>query len=109
MPDDFDDLLKKALEEIEKRAQEREDERVQRERERLFEAQEEAIERFLQSERENIYFSLDPEEAEAYGEKAFRGLFFSLEDALEYAKDIPENIPVMIIETENGYVVVVMY
>jgi hypothetical protein len=108
MPDDFEDLFKKALEEIEKRAQEREG-REERERERLIEAQEEAIERFLQSERENTYFSLDPGEAEAYGEEAFRGLFFSLEDALEYAKDIPENIPIMIIETENGYVVVVMY
>jgi len=108
MPDDFEDLFKKALEEIEKRAQERE-ERVERERERLLEAQEEAIERFVQSERENTYFSLDPEEVEAYGEEGFRGLFFSLEDALEYAKDIPESIPVMIVETPDGYAVVVMY
>jgi hypothetical protein len=108
MPDDFEDLFKKALEEIEKRAQEREG-REERERERLIEAQEEAIERFLQGERENTYFSLDPEEVEAYGEEAFRGLFFSLEDALEYAKDIPENIPVLIVETEDGYMVVVMY
>jgi hypothetical protein len=108
MPDDFDELFRKALEEIEKRAQERE-ERVERERERLIEAQEEAIERFLQGERENTYFSLDPEEMEAYGEEGFRGLFFSLEDALEYAKDIPESIPVMIVETPDGYAVVVMY
>jgi len=107
MPDDFEDLFKKALEEIEKRAQERE-EREERERERLLEAQEEAIEGFLQSERENTYFSLDPEEVGAY-EEGFRGLFFSLEDALEYAKDIPESIPVMIIETADGYVVAVMY
>jgi hypothetical protein len=108
MPDDFEDLFKKALEEIEKRAQEREG-REERERERLMEAQEEAIERFVQSERENTYFSLDPDEVEAYGEEAFRGLFFSLEDALEYAKDIPESIPVMIVETPDGYAVVVMY
>jgi hypothetical protein len=108
MPDDFEDLFRKALEEIEKRAQERE-ERVERERERLIEAQEEAVERFLQSERENTYFSLDPEEVEAYGEEGFRGLFFSLEDALEYARDIPESIPVMIVETPDGYAVVVMY
>jgi hypothetical protein len=108
MPDDFEDLFRKALEEIEKRAQEREG-REERERERLMEAQEEAIERFLQSERENTYFSLDPEEVEAYGEEGFRGLFFSLEDALEYARDIPESIPVMIVETPDGYAVVVMY
>jgi hypothetical protein len=108
MPDDFDELFRKAFEEIEKRAQERE-EREERERERLLEAQEEAIERFLQSERENTYFSYDLEEVEAYGEEAFRGLFFSLEDALEYAKDIPENIPILIVETEDGYMVVVMY
>jgi hypothetical protein len=108
MPDDFEDLFKKALEEIEKRAQEREG-RGERERERLLEAQEEAIERFVQSERENTYFSLDPGEVEAYGDEGFRGLFFSLEDALEYAKDIPESIPVMIVETPDGYAVVVMY
>ena len=108
MPDDFEDLFKKALEEIERRAQEREG-HEERERERLSEAQEEAIERFLQGERENTYFSLDPEGVEAYGEEGFRGLFFSLEDALEYAKDIPESIPVMIIETPDGYAVVVMY
>jgi hypothetical protein len=108
MPDDFEDLFKKALEEIEKRTQEREG-REEKERERLLEAQDEAIERFLQSERENTYFSLDPEEVEAYGEEGFRGLFFSLEDALEYARDIPESIPVMIVETPDGYAVVVMY
>jgi hypothetical protein len=108
MPDDFEDLFKKALEEIERRAQEKEG-REERERERLMEEQEEAIEKFLQSERENTYFSLDPEEAEAYGEEGFRGLFFSLEDALEYARDIPESIPVMIVETPDGYAVVVMY
>jgi hypothetical protein len=64
MPDDFEDLFKKALEEIEKRVQERE-KRVERERERLLREQKEAIERFLQSKRENTYFSLDPGEVEA--------------------------------------------
>jgi alkanesulfonate monooxygenase SsuD/methylene tetrahydromethanopterin reductase-like flavin-dependent oxidoreductase (luciferase family) len=108
MPDDFEDLLKKALEEIEKRAQEREG-REERERERLLEEQKEAIERFLQSERENTYFDFGLETMEAYEEEGFRGLFFSLEDALEYAKDIPESIPVVIVETPDGYAVVVMY
>jgi hypothetical protein len=109
MPDDFEDLFKKALGEIERRINEREERGVERERERLIEEQEEAIGRFLQGERENTYFSMDPEDMEAYGEAGFRGYFFSLEDALEYAKDIPESIPVMIVETENGYAVVVMY
>jgi len=112
MPDEFDDWLKKALDEIEKRIQEEDKriaERIASYQQRLTSEQEEAIERYLQSKRENTYFSLDPEDAQDYPPEASRGLFFSLEDALEYARDIPENIPVLIVQTEDGYEVVVMY
>lgn len=108
MPDDFEDWFEKALSEIEKRLQEEEG-RVKAYQRRFTEEQKGAIERYLQSQRGNIYFSLDPEDAMDYPPEASRGLFFSLEDALEYAKDIPENIPVLIIQTDNGYELVVMY
>jgi len=108
MPDEFDDLLRKALEEAEKLREEfREQAEVNRER--FGPDYKDAVENYLQSERENIYFSVDPEDALDYPPEASRGLFFSLEDALEYAKDIPEGIPVLIIEKEDGYEVVVIY
>jgi len=109
MPDDFDDLFNEALEEAERRARERGERDDTKELDKLLQEQKEAIGRYVSEQRENTYVSLDPEDVKEYEDAGFRGLFFSLEDALEYAKDIPENIPVMIVQSSDGYTVVVMY